>query len=1336
MTILNQNSMLCPLFPCSPARGCPVYYPLFMLLIWLISATLPLRAGEEPPLQIEKISAREGLYQDQITTLFQDSRGFLWIGTSDGLVRYDGYEFTTFRYDPLDSTSLSGNHILAIMEDSRQYLWVRTTGGGVDRFNIYDETFRRFHYDPDDSTSLCSDEVTAILEDREGLIWIGTQEGLNLFNPASRRLYRIKRSSSRPAGLSHNRISVLYEDREGQLWIGTDGGGVNKLRRSDSTSTLLFSSPRFDPQQLRFEHFFAQGPTYLPQIYRSLDSLALAKRQMAAILHPGSFQDTTESFRIARPTAALLAAMGDGNAFGMRDYGWLERLPRSKPIWQMSYEKSNHAGGSTRNRIEMKVVWLEPGQYRLRFRSDGEHSFDDWLEAAPNRKNLWGIQIYQLSSLEARQFRRKLKVRITPNSLPHNSITAITQDRQGNLWFGARDGLAELNYDHVRYRAFSVYKHASGDPASLSHSSIEDLLGPGENAPDILWVRTAGGTLNPFDIRTGKVIAIRSGNQGEVSRQFLPRISAWEWDQAGNLWIGSATGRLGKIYLPRADSAGRRADFRQSGEQPYYKELARFPGERFSESGDEVTALLVDRSGLVWIGARRNGLYKFNPRKRKFRTYTHIPGNPQSLSHPDVTAILEDDSGTVWIGTSGGGLNKLSRTNPHHGEFQYRYFLHQPEDSSSLSSNNVSALYLDQSGNLWIGAQGGGLNRFDRSRKTFTHYRYDPHSSNCLAGNEVNSIYEDQYGQLWIGTNSGLSKFDRFRGRFTNYVHNPANPFSLSDNAVWAIYEDSYSQGRTLWVGTRSGGINKFDRSNQRFIHYTRKFDDPFSLSNPAILSIYQDKSGNLWFGTYSGGLNKFNRETEQFTYYTERDGLANNMIFGILEDRQGNLWLSTNQGVSQFNPTTGAFKNYDVSDGLQSNRFNPGAAFLNEKGEMFLGGANGFNIFFPDSIESNRFIPPLAITKFMLFGKPANHLLVRALHDGAPIDLSYRQNFLSFEFSALDFSSPAKNRYAFLLEGANEDWMMIGKRRFAAFTNLAPGEYLFRIRGSNSDGVWNEAGLSVAFIIHPPFWRTWWFYALFSALVIAVAAILHKTRVRIKLRRMLEYEQIRAQESERVRAKAAHDFHDELGHKLTKISLFSEILKRSINGAPPEVLDYLERISTTAKNLSAGMKDFIWTLDPAKDSLQETVVRLKDFGDELFDKTGVAFRVDEFTPGMERVKLSSDWRRHFTLLFKEAMNNTLKHAHARNVTLTVTVQDGQIRAELRDDGRGLPAELETRPGAAPNNSEATVPNYRGHGLGSMQYRARQLNGELSYRRSPEGGARIVFEAEIPQIGN
>lgn len=1318
----------------------PISATLALLLVLLLSRP---GHGMQEEFRFEAIDFEKGLFQTHITCIFQDRRGFIWIGTSDGLNRFDGYQFVPFRYDPLDSTSISGNNIHSIFEDRYGFLWIVTSGGGVNKFDPAEQGFVHYRFDAGNPYNLSDDNVSAVFEDHAGNLWIGTNGGgLNLLHRPSGRFIHCKYNAS-SSGLSNNFVSVIAEDHRRHLWVGTNGGGLNRLDLPDTLVARLVENWDWKKPALRglaFSHFYARGPSYTSALLQHIDSLANQRKAIAAIMHPGDYQDSTVTFRVRKTTDVLVISMGDGNAYGMTDYGWIEQTDKRREVWEMKYERSTHAGSATRNRIEVAALTLKPGRYALHYQSDSQHSFGRWISRPPDYSRLWGIQILPISRKEKLRCEVRLRERDTPNSLPHNWITTIWEERDGRMWIGTADGLARLDDQPGRPPHFTIHQHIAGDPRSLDHSYIISVNGGIENLPDYLWVITAGGGLNLFNRENGRVIRYPASTLDFKS--FPDKVggggvTSLLRDNSGAFWVGTVESGLTRMRLEKNPTF-----WKESTDEPASSllkdprfEISRFfnePDNDHSLSQNEITCLFEDRSGILWVGTRRGGLNKVDRNRSKFRHYTHVPGNEQSLSHNVVTAIYEDDSTHLWIGTAGGGLNKLVRAPDGAGSFSYEHFRHDPRRAGSLAHNFVSAILEDQAGNLWIGTYGGGLDKFDRRSKNFQHFRFTPHSNNGLTGDFITSLFQDEYGQLWIGTTTGLTKLDRFTGQFTQYRHDINDAYSLSHNEVWAIREDTSSPTHDLWIGTRAGGLNRFDRSSEKFVRYTREFDNPHSLNNPAILSIYQDRQANLWIGTYSGGLNQFDRSAERFTFYTEQNGLANNMIFGILEDREGNLWLSTNKGISKFNPQSATFKNYDVSDGLQANQFNAGAYWQSRSGEMYFGGVNGFNAFYPDSVRNNSYIPAVEITGLSVLGNPLPQQLSRAVYQNRAIELSYDQNFISFEFSALDYTNPEKNQYAYKLEGFNKSWIQSGHRRFAGFTNLDPGSYQFMVRGTNSDGIWNNQGSSVMLIIHPPLWKTWWFYLLATLLVIGTVLLLHQYRLRYKIRRLLEIEEIRRQENELVRAKAAHDFHDELGHRLTKISLFSEIVKRNLAGNSEEIREYLNRITANAQSLSGGMKDFIWTLDPQRDSLQEVVVRLKDFGDQLFDKSGIAFRLGGIPAEAEGVKLTSDWRRHLTLLFKEAMNNALKHARCRNVTLTVRLQERRLEIDLCDDGVGLPAGKLLPESTDANGDGETDSTDSGNGLRNMRYRAGKLGGTVGFLTDNGKGTCIRFNGNIP----
>ena len=712
-------------------------------------------------------------------------------------------------------------------------------------------------------------------------------------------------------------------------------------------------------------------------------------------------------------------------------------------------------------------------------------------------------------------------------SLSDNWITSIYQDKAGVIWMGTDGG--GLNKFNPETEQFTRYNHDSNNPNSLGANRILAIY---EDQFDTLWIGTDGGGLNQLNRKTGEFIHYTHNPDDSNSLNNDTVLSIYE-DQSGQFWIGTGGGGLNQFN-------------RETGQFIHYTHNLDDPN---SLSDNTVSSIAEDRFGNLWLvtsswygKAYGTALEKFDPKSKKFIHYTHDPTNTKSLSENTIASIEKDNSEILWIGTGFSGLNKLNTQ-----EQKFITYKHNPTILNSLSDNHIASIYEDKDRNLWIGTFNGGLNKFDRQTGEFTHYTHDPNNPNSLSSDAVWSVYEDHLGIIWIGTfGSGLDKFDRKTGQLTHYTHDPNNPKSLSDNTIASIYEDHLG---TLWIGTFSGGLNKFNRETGQFTHYTYDPNDLTSLSDNLAFSIYEDQSGTLWIGGYGqGGLNKFNRETENFTryqhetnepnslsydridaiyeypagtlwigtfgggldkfdiatetftHYTDKEGLPNNSVVGILSDDEGNLWLSTGKGLSKFNPKTETFRNYDVSDGLQGNEFDGVKAYLKSKtGEMFFGGLNGFNAFYPAQVQDNPHIPPIVITDFKKFNESVK--LDRSISVTKEIKLSYKDDFFSFEFAALDYTNPQKNKYAYKLEGFDKDWIYSGNRRYASYTNLDGGTYIFRVKGSNNDGVWNEEGTAIKIIITPPPWKTWWAYSFYIlALVTAVYGYVQwKTNIQAK---------------------------------------------------------------------------------------------------------------------------------------------------------------------------------------------------------------------------------------------
>ncbi len=713
-----------------------------------------------------------------------------------------------------------------------------------------------------------------------------------------------------------------------------------------------------------------------------------------------------------------------------------------------------------------------------------------------------------------------------PHSLSNGGVLAIYEDHTGTLWVGTTNGLNKFDREKEQ---FTRYLYDPHDPKSLHGYSVSSIY---EDRRDTLWIGTERW-LNSLDREKERFIHY------EVDPNAKP-ITAILEDRAGILWIGSEGTGLKKFDR----SAGRFTSFFHDPKNPH------------SLSSDSVRTIFEDRYGSLWIGTW-GGLDQFDREQQRFIRFKHDPKNPFSLSDNVIWSIGEDRSGILWIGTYNGGVNKLDR-----GKEQFTKVAHEPDNPHSLSDNGAQGFYKDHNGTLWVGTR-KGLDRFDYKTKKFTHFFHNPKNPNSFGDLKARAICQDRFGMLWIGTNKGLDKFDPLTKKFTHYVHDPKNPHSLGANRVNLVYED---RAGTIWVGTFGGGLNRFEREKAQFTRFVYEADNPNSITgdvvwgicedslarnilwvatgeglncfdrnteqftrfvhdpqNPHSLShnyvgpLWVDRNGVLWIGTEGGGLNRFDHETEQFRHYTTKDDLPDNQICGILEDDHGRLWLSTNSGLSRFDPLTKTVRTYDVTDGLASNEGILPGQYKSSDGEMFLGSFNsGFTRFHPDSIKDNPYIPPVAITAFKRYNTDdAEGVAIEEKGTSAnkEIEVSYKDNVLSFEFAALSYRNTFKNKYAYKLEGFNDNWIRLGTKRDITFTNIDPGEYTLRVKGSNNDGVWNEEGASLKISVTPPWWRARWAYALYGLLFMLSLYGWRRFELnRVKLRNELKMKNFEAQ--------------------------------------------------------------------------------------------------------------------------------------------------------------------------------------------------------------------------------
>lgn len=646
------------------------------------------------------------------------------------------------------------------------------------------------------------------------------------------------------------------------------------------------------------------------------------------------------------------------------------------------------------------------------------------------------------------------------NSLSHDNVQSIYAGTEGTLWIGTLGGLSRLD---SATNAFTRYNTTPSDPNSLSSNSITVVCGDRDG---MLWIGTNDGGVNRFDPQTGAATRFRHDPEDPHSLSY-DVISDIYVDSRGVLWIGTNGGGLDVFN-------------RDTGRFAHYPPDPGTPG---ALNNSQIWSIYEDTAGVLWFGTFGSGINKFDPARQKFSLYRADPSQAGGLNHNVIWHFEEASDGRLWIGTNGGGINIYD---PATGRWDY--LRSDPLDPTSLPGDFVMNVFEDSAGNMWIGTDGYGLARLDPVTQESVRYEGPP---------LVMDIFEDSQGQLWTSTFGGLGKYDAASDTFSYYQTDANDPYSISDNSVSVVTE--WPAG-TLWVGTFNGGLNRFDPQTERFIHYRHDERHPNSLINDLVLSLTPGQDGSLWIGTI-GGLDRLDLETGSFTHYTEANGLLNDTIYATVEDDRGNLWFTTNMGLTRLDPRTDEMQHFGVRDGLQSTEFNQGAGYKLSNGEMLFGGVNGFNAFHPDLVTNSTFEPPVVVTDFQLFNESVQpgeeSPLAVPIEATSSIDLGYQDDFFSFEFAALDYSSPQDIQYAYMLEGFDKDWNVVDTRRYASYTNVPPGSYTFRVRSTNSDGIWGGTGAALAINIPPPFWQTWWFQGTAVLLVVGLALGTFAWRVR-----------------------------------------------------------------------------------------------------------------------------------------------------------------------------------------------------------------------------------------------
>jgi signal transduction histidine kinase/ligand-binding sensor domain-containing protein/DNA-binding response OmpR family regulator len=947
----------------------------------------------------------------------------------------------------------------------------------------------------------------------------------------------------------------------------------------------------------------------------------------------------------------------------------------------------------------------------------------------------------------------------------NETISAFKQTKTGDIWIGTiGNGLFKIPFENQKYvlKKLKQYKNEQ-----LCSNVIKKILIDDEG---IIWIGTDKG-LNRMDSKTKLISSfcfdIKHPNAPGSGTDFS--ISAIAKADTNNLWLGT---RSGLVKFNTIDNSYKVF--------PHHLSIFRY-------GWGEINEITQDKQGDLWL-ATPGELMRFDTKILKYESVKNDPLKPESISYNGISSLFLDRTNILWIGTSGMGIDYydpkvnrfglLRRNNTSNSRvtgFSIRSVLEESEryvwisaevlyrwdrktgelksfETSSLNLNdfgntNIWSMIKSVDGKLWF-ASTEGLFVYNPKNENSIQFKHDPKNPNGIPYKGVSSVFEDKNGVIWIVTENHLSKMtSREKGVFKHYklANNPKNNFT--NRCV--IYEDDKNQ---LWLGTKNG-LLVFDKNKELFYSYQNNPKIPNSLSNNQVNSIFPDPINPqkfLWIGT-SGGLNLFDINKQSFIHFTKKEGLPNNVIYGISSDSQGNLWLSTNKGISKYHLKTKKIRNYDVEDGLQSNEFNTGAVFKGSKGELFFGGIKGLNYFFPDQINDNLFQPTMGITSIKVYSQSKKKNEIAEIKEisiirNEKITFMPSDEIIIFEFAALDFSSPAKNKYAYRLENFNENWIYLNNTRTATFTHLPSGNYTLNVKGSNNDGVWNENGISVPFRVLPHWSGTWMAITMYLLLFMLLLYFIRWYEMkRIKMKNDLALEQkeyntlkVLDQLKSRFFANISHEFRT----PLTLISCYAENL---MDALPTIYLKkQVEGIDQNAKSLLKLINEL---LDISKLEAGKMTLKFSQQNIVLFLKN-LFFSVESFSE-----------KRHISLNFisdevdiqavfdeekmeKIIMNivsNALKFT-PENGEITLTIQrnnNGRLTICICDTGIGIEEEAISNifdRFYQADNSDTRLHEGTGIGLALVKELVELHDGNVKVFRNESltGQAGTTFSIDIP----
>jgi signal transduction histidine kinase/ligand-binding sensor domain-containing protein/DNA-binding response OmpR family regulator len=862
---------------------------------------------------------------------------------------------------------------------------------------------------------------------------------------------------------------------------------------------------------------------------------------------------------------------------------------------------------------------------------------------------------------------KKLSLRFDDDDTAKNKTTGFGLTDNNEVWVVKNNSLIKKLDAHTGRTIFSTTKLQSLTAGQLLNYTIY------VDADNDLWIYTPGVTAGIFyyDVSGDKVLHIKKGsNNKSLNNEMIRSIVQ---DKNGLIWISTDHGGVNMLNKKTFT----------------FSYLQNQQGDDYSLSQNSIDVSFVDNAGVVWIGTFKKGICYYYKNMIKFPLYHNQPSDAASLPFNDVNRFAEDANGNIWIGTNGGGLLYFNRATG-----KYTQYKHDPSKPNSLSNDVIVSLCIDHNKTLWIGTYFGGLDNFNG--KTFTHYKHSNNDTSTIADNAIWSVMEDSSHRLWIGTfSSGLDIMDLTTKKFTHC------------KPSWTTYVQSryvchsiLARNGDIWIAT-STGVDVVKKGTGNFIHFVHDKTKPLtSLSDDNTIALLQDSRGIIWVATREG-LDYFNAEKGTFTTLRKEDGLADNIIVSVVEDAEHNIWVGTSNGLTNIIVTEDKpdgnlsfkFRNYNETDGLQGTEFNEYSAFAAKDGTLFFGGANGFNMFRPQQINNAVYTPQLVLTDLQMFNKSVrageyfnDHIILpQSISETKNISLKYNENIFSIEFAALNYFNKPKLRYAYTLQGFNNEWFIADdKTRKATYTNLDPGNYVFKVKTIDENGIWSKEQVSLNIEILPPFWKTNLAYAIYIVVFFAALYFGRKMIVkRARARFAFEHERKEAQRIHeldmmkiRFFTNISHEFRTPLSLILTPLD---KIVKNTVETTQKQQLQMVQRNARRLLNLVNQLLDFR-QMEKSELKLHasegDIIGFIKDVADSFMDMAEKKHITFSFNASEKRLYTSFDQdkiERIFLNLLSNAFKFTPYHGSVNVILNTCNTKDYiMLHIKVCDTGIGI----------------------------------------------------------------